>query len=291
MHNGGSKNQKKTGSALVAGAIAGATAKTVIAPLERSKIYFQVSSTEKYSIRAVLHFIADTYRTHGFTTLFKGHSAQLARVIPFSAIQFASHEKYSQWLRVDVDSHTPWRRLLSGALTGLTASFCTYPLDSARAILAISDPQHKHTLAWVFVDAYKNGKLRSLYRGVIPTLLGMAPYGGIAFFTFDSLTLIHKEQTGRQMSNLENFACGAVAGVTSQAATYPLDIVRRRMQTGRLPSDCGIVDALRMIIKNEGFMNGWYKGFSMNLFKSPLTSGISFMTYQTLLAKFVNRST
>ncbi|CAJ0575759.1 unnamed protein product, partial [Mesorhabditis spiculigera] len=269
MQYAASKNQKKTISALVAGAIAGATAKTLVAPLERSKIYFQVSTHEKYSLRAVLQYIGTTYQDHGFRTLFKGHSAQLLRVIPFSAIQFASHEKYSQWLKVDVEEHTPWRRLLSGALTGLTASFCTYPLDSARAILAVSDPLHKHTLAWVFADAYRNGHLLRLYRGVLPTLLGMAPYGGIAFFTFDSLTLFHKEHTGRQMNNLENFAGGAVAGVTSQAITYPLDIVRRRMQTSRLPHHCGVTEALQLILKKEGFVNGWYKGFSMNLFKSP----------------------
>jgi len=51
---------------LVAGAMAGALAKSVIAPLDRTKITFQVTKKE-FSAREALRFLNHSYRTEGIT--------------------------------------------------------------------------------------------------------------------------------------------------------------------------------------------------------------------------------
>ncbi|KAJ1956707.1 coenzyme A transporter, partial [Linderina pennispora] len=72
------------------GGIAGCTAKTVVAPLDRVKILFQTHHV-KYTRYAGTHFGlfkagASIYREYGVRGLLQGHSMQLARIFPYAAV-------------------------------------------------------------------------------------------------------------------------------------------------------------------------------------------------------------
>lgn len=75
-------------------------------------------------------------------------------------------------------------------------------------------------------------------------------------------------------------AFGAIAGLFGQSASYPLDIVRRRMQTR--PGYKTIIGTVSQIVKEEGVIGGMYKGLSLNWVKGPIAVGISFSTFDTV---------
>lgn len=69
----------------------------------------------------------------------------------------------------------------------------------------------------------------------------------------------------------------------AQTLTYPLDVLRRRMQvTGMdsMPVYSSTMDAVRKIVANEGFFRGLYKGIVPNLLKVAPSIGTSFATYE-----------
>lgn len=78
-----------------------------------------------------------------------------------------------------------------------------------------------------------------------------------------------------------NLIFGAISGMLGQSTSYPLDIVRRRMQTASITGyQCtSIMGTFRKIYVEEGLRKGFFKGLSMNWIKGPISVGISFATY------------
>ncbi|XP_030371367.1 mitochondrial coenzyme A transporter SLC25A42 [Scaptodrosophila lebanonensis] len=275
---------------LIAGAAAGALAKTTIAPLDRTKINFQIRKDVPFSFRASLHYLKNTYSNEGVLALWRGNSATMARIVPYAAIQFTSHEQWRRILQVDRDgTDTKVRRFVAGSLAGITSQSLTYPLDLARARMAVTDKYTGYrTLRQVFAKIWVDEGPRTLYRGYWATVLGVIPYAGTSFFTYETLKREYHEMVGNTKPNtLVSLAFGAAAGAAGQTASYPLDIVRRRMQTIRVNTMANercptILETLMKIYREEGIKNGFYKGLSMNWIKGPIAVGISFSTYDLI---------
>ncbi|XP_054162115.1 mitochondrial coenzyme A transporter SLC25A42-like [Oppia nitens] len=278
-------------SSLIAGATAGALAKTVIAPLDRTKINFQTRNMS-FNFREAVFFLVNSYHKSGLMSLWRGNSATMVRVMPYAAIQYSSHEQLKHLLKVETNAQkrqNPGRSFLAGSLAGVVSTTATYPLDLARARMAVTHKKQYKDLSSVF----RNERFVNLYRGFVPTLLGVIPYSGFGFFTYETLKRFHSEYTLREPNPFERLAFGACAGLIGQSSSYPLDIVRRRMQTNNEYKT--IMGTIRKVVTEEGLISGLYKGLSLNWVKGPIAVGISFTTFDTInkflknITVFINR--
>ena len=280
-------NKNAVLTSLAGGAVAGAVAKTVIAPLDRLKINFQIEK-RVFTFREGIKFLTHSYQNHGLVSLWRGNSATLARVIPSAAINYASHEQFKRLLQVETNEQkkkNPHRSFLAGSLAGVVSTTATYPLDLARARMAVSMNDKYRSLRHVLQLTAKEEGFLGLYRGYGATILGVIPYAGMGFFVYETLKRVHFDiNATHDIKPTERFVCGAIAGVCAQTASYPLDIVRRRMQTRTFYRS--IVGTLKHVRSKEGIIGGLYKGLSLNWIKGPVAVGISFTTFD-LLTKFL----
>ncbi len=104
----------------VAGGVAGAVSRTVVSPLERVKIIFQVlccgveytfkfkinSGKQKKTVAGVLKTI---WRQEGVLGMFKGNGTNVIRIFPYSAVQFASYEMAKKVKGESTTSHLLFR--------------------------------------------------------------------------------------------------------------------------------------------------------------------------------------
>uniref|UniRef100_T1H4X7 Uncharacterized protein n=1 Tax=Megaselia scalaris TaxID=36166 RepID=T1H4X7_MEGSC len=248
-----------------------------------------LSKEVPYSTKGAVDFLKQIYIREGFFALWRGNSATMARIIPYAAIQFTAHEQWRKILKVDQDGDTKGRRFVAGSLAGITSQSLTYPLDLARARMAVTDRYTGYkTLRQVFIKIWVKEGPKTLYRGYSATILGVIPYAGTSFFTYETLKKEYYDLTGNKSPNtLITLACGAAAGIAGQTSSYPLDIVRRRMQTMGIHKNSkdsypNILKTLQKIYREEGIKNGFFKGLSMNWIKGPIAVGISFSTYDSI---------
>ncbi|KAI8596543.1 mitochondrial carrier domain-containing protein, partial [Dissophora ornata] len=263
---------------LIAGGVAGAVSRTIVSPLERMKILFQAKPA---NFQGVIPTLRKMWTDEGFLGFMRGNGTNVIRIVPYSAVQFASYEQFKKLLmepgKNDLD--TP-RRLSAGALAGLTSVACTYPLDIVRTRLSIQSAQVANTKEaqaalpgiWkTMVLIYtKEGGVVGLYRGLGPTLMGVAPYVALNFQAYEVLRAYLTPPGETSPSVSRKLLCGAAAGSFAQTVTYPLDVLRRRMQVTQMASVSykysSTWDGVKKILKQEG-VRGLYKGMVPNYLK------------------------
>ena len=187
-----------------------------------------------------------------------------------------------------------YQRLLCGGLAGITSVTFTYPLDIVRTRLSIQsasfetlkrDPAQKLPGMWgIMVTMYKTeGGFTALYRGIIPTVAGVAPYVGLNFMVYEIARTKFTPEGQKDPSAIGKLAAGAVSGAVAQTCTYPFDVLRRRFQvntmTGMGYQYAGIGDAIRNIVKTEG-LRGLYKGIVPNLLKVAPSMASSWLSFE-----------
>ena len=198
----------------------------------------------------------------GVTSVFFTYPLEVIRVRLAFETKRDSRSSLSRICRQIYNEHPPAPpALLSSTSNGATA-----------AIVKQARPQHG---------------LVNFYRGFTATMVGMLPYAGMSFLTHDTIgDLLRHPAVARytilpstnpspkrprttktprrpQLNAPAELTAGAIAGLVSQTASYPLEIIRRRMQVGGAVGDghrIGMVETAKKI-----FMERGWKGFFVGL--------------------------
>ncbi|KAJ1669332.1 coenzyme A transporter [Coemansia sp. RSA 25] len=308
------ENTKYAAKTLIIGGIAGCTAKTVVAPLDRVKILFQTHNA-RFVKYAGTHFGlfragAAIYGEYGVRGLFQGHSMQLARIFPYAAIKFMSYEQLKMRLdRHFSDKHL--RNFLAGSLCGVISVGASYPLDMIRVRMAYITPasgvpaERVRTVARMIYrePAYRFG-LFNFFRGFPLSLMGIVPYGGVSFLSHEYITALARtrfahiaampaaEQAakqGRRRKQRElrawaELVSGGVSGVFAQTASYPFELVRRRMQIAGAHDPSRKASAMKVIreVWSTSGVRGFFVGLTIGYVKVVPMFAVSFYTSQRL---------
>ena len=126
----------------------------------------------------------------------------------------------------------------------------------------------------------QEGGVLSLWRGNGINVLKIAPETAMKFMAFDQLKrLIHSGDAGTEITIMERFLAGSIAGAVSQTAIYPMEVLKTRFclrQTGQYR---GLFDAAQKIYSNGGIKN-FYRGYIPNLIGIIPYAGIDLTIYE-----------
>ncbi|CAG7937885.1 unnamed protein product [Penicillium salamii] len=283
-------------AAFMAGGVAGAVSRTIVSPLERLKILLQVQSVGRTEYKmSTWKALVKMGREEGWRGFMRGNGTNCIRIIPYSAVQFGSYNFYKQFAESPDGEMSPMRRLVCGGAAGITSVTITYPLDIVRtrlsiqsasfADLGVRDPsQRLPGMFTTMVAIHKNeGGVRALYRGIAPTVAGVAPYVGLNFMTYESVRKYLTPDGEKNPNSYRKLLAGAISGAVAQTCTYPFDVLRRRFQINTM-SGMGyqyssIWDAVRVIVAEEG-MRGLFKGIGPNLLKVAPSMASSWLSFE-----------
>ncbi|KAI9910876.1 hypothetical protein PsorP6_010710 [Peronosclerospora sorghi] len=241
----------------IAGSMAGIAAKSILAPLDRVKILFQVNETRQFSFRNAAKMVQTIYVHDGFHALFRGNMLNIFRVIPYAGVQHSGFDFFRQKFhaynfrkaqkegRQNVSKLSNLQLVTAGSLAGGVSLIVAYPLDTLRARYMVQMGKHRYSSVFEAVAAmYKVDGMRSFTRGLVPSLLGTLPYTGIGFSLNERFKMWTLEFQRRQLERkcdesapdprlnpLTKFICSYLAACIAQtgmrlADNYTIQIVK-----------------------------------------------------------------
>lgn len=186
---------KTMSKSFIAGGAAGIVAKSMLAPVDRVKIMFQVNDKRHFSFRNAYHLAHEIYVQDGFRALFRGNMLNILRVIPYAGVQHSSFDFFRRKFHAynfaqaekkgaseQFQKLSNLQLVTAGSLAGGLSLVMAYPLDIVRARYMVQQGKHQYqTLYEAVASMYKLEGARSFSRGLVPSLLGTLPYTGIGF--------------------------------------------------------------------------------------------------------------
>ena len=228
----------------IAGSLSGFIARCLTAPFDVLKIRLQLQFNErlrnnKTKYISLIQGFSTIVKEEGVLSLWKGNLSASYLWVSYSMIQFVSYgsilrllENDSYRLTLQNDSSSSSSNSLhslnifcAGGLSGLFATFFTYPFDIMRTQFAIQGTNKKFTSLTTFIShIYVNRKVASLYAGVSPALIGIFPYMGLNFTIYDKMKYLISNKDNKYITN---GISGAIAGGLSKFLVYPLDTIKK----------------------------------------------------------------
>ncbi|XP_027336075.1 peroxisomal nicotinamide adenine dinucleotide carrier [Abrus precatorius] len=145
----------------------------------------------------------------------------------------------------------------------------------------------------VIQEIYDEAGIWGFWKGVLPTLI-MVSNPSIQFMLYEAMLakLRKRRDSSKKGSNgvtaLEIFLLGALAKLGATVVTYPLLVVKARLQARQDKSGDrrhhykGTWDAIIKMIRYEGFY-GFYKGMGTKIVQSVLAAAVLFMMKEELV--------
>lgn len=292
-------------SALLNGGVAGCLAKTLTAPLSRLTVLAQTSTlldqTSLLSVHgANLHSatprasfatcsigrgLVDIINREGAAALWKGNFLTCLHRFPYTGIKFLVIE--SCWRHAPkVCSGSPFGLLLPGALAGGVAVVACYPLEVVRT-RCMAGQGNSERLGACLKQILRQEGVTGMFRGVDMALAVTVPSVSISVCIYKALS----DRLSDAPPMATSFLAGGLSGIAGSTLTFPMDVLRRRLQVMSMDPDLprrGWVREAAHIWHTEG-APGFWRGLTPELAKVFPSVAITFMTFEWLRSQLFSR--
>ncbi|XP_068225654.1 mitochondrial carnitine/acylcarnitine carrier protein, partial [Palaemon carinicauda] len=234
-----------------------------------------------------------TVRNEGFFGLYKGMAAPLIGVTPMFAVCFLGFGIGKKLQQKTPDEALSAVQLFNaGMLSGVFTTAIMTPGERIKCLLQVqaagTGPKLYNGPVDVVKVLYKEGGIRSIYKGTCATLLRDVPASGMYFMTYEWLkrSLAPEGKEG-DLSPLRVIVAGGLAGMFNWLVAIGPDVLKSRLQTapeGKYPH--GIRSVFMDIMKNEG-PTALFKGAAPVMIRAFPANAACFLGYEVAM-KFLN---
>jgi len=282
---------------LFAGAAGGVAQVLLGQPFDIVKVRLQTGNQYVNALDAA----RSIWVNEGPFAFYKGTLTPLIGIGACVSVQFGAFHEARRRFEAYNGSKTPLQPglsytqyYLSGAFAGVANSVLSGPIEHVRIRLQ-TQPHGEKRLYNGPLDCVRKlsaheGVLKGLFRGEAVTILREAQAYGVWFLTFEylmNLDAARNHCSRKEVSSWKVAFYGGLAGEALWLASYPLDVVKSKMQSDGFGAEQkyrNMTDCFAKTWKAEG-MRGFWKGLGPTLLRAmPVSAGTFAVVEMTMRA-------
>lgn len=264
----------------VSGLTAGLVTTLTTHPLDLIKVRLQLAdSARSHPLKAVLSHISHTaaLTNHSLIKeLYKGVTPNIIGNVSGWSLYFTLYEQLKD-LHPQSSSSNTFKYFSSSTISGLITSLITNPVWVLKTRMISVNNSYSST-ADAIVKIWKNEGIHTFWRGSVPSLF-LVFQNSLQFTFYDhlkSLLFLESYRSKHTVNDIQfYFIASSVSKFCSMLVMYPFQVLRSNLQK---------VDSHSIWSELQGLYrtNGFYRGFTISVFKVLPATSITFVTYESM---------
>lgn len=271
----------------LAGAVAGSTQIMTGQPLDIVKVRLQTTGGNAIQI------VKSIFQKQGIKGFYKGTLLPLLGQSLCLASQFTGFNLIKRMIAKykyenNESKLNTFDLMFAGFGASIFYSFIMSPMELGRIKMQVKNkngPVYKSSIDAIFQIAKTQG-IRGLYFGHGATLSRESFGGAIYFGIYESLIkyALNQHDTRKEIPKWKICMFGGTAGLFLWTLTFPLDIIKSRMQSScflKTPYR-KIITTGQIILKEKG-VKGFFNGLFPAQIRAVISNGLGFLAYEMTL--------
>ncbi|KAJ2600283.1 hypothetical protein GGF39_001861 [Coemansia sp. RSA 1721] len=272
----------------VAGSLAGAAQVAVGHPLDTIKVRMQVEGTSVF--KGPVDCLVKTVKNEGILGLYKGMGSPLVGIAAVNSLLFwaYSHGKRLQTGSSSVEP-TLGQIAIAGAGAGVVNSILASPVELLKVRLQVQYGNAGNTASSGPVALGRHLASQFGVRGIMWGFWATVAREIPAYAAFYSAFEFAKRRFAHALTDGDTdklgviplMISGSAGGVGYWTASYPLDVIKSRVQNAAAPPRGRgyMADAAKAIYREQG-VRGFFRGYSTSVVRSIPAAGVTFAVYE-----------
>lgn len=287
-----------------AGCLGGCAGVLVGYPFDTVKVKLQMQDSKCPKYSGMINCFTTIIQKEQISGLYKGMTSPLAGVAFINALIFGVYGNIQRRLP---DPNSLQTVALAGAIAGVAQSIICCPMELVKLRMQIQDDMIKQSSlsprTKTVVKKYRNPwdctrsiysleGIGGFYRGLGITAVREAPAFGIYFGSYEWMISSFKRD-GQLVGALPILLAGGLSGICSWVFTYPIDVVKTRLQADGESGERMYKNALDCCVKcyrNEG-VNVFTRGLLSTIVRAFPTNAATFIVVSWTFRLLNNNTT
>lgn len=192
------------------------------------------------------------------------------------------------WTKMSLSKST--RDVLAGTSGGIAQVLVGQPFDIVKVRLQTSAPGQYKSIVDCAGQILKNKGVLGFYSGTLTPLLGVGACVSIQFGVVGAIKRYFENENKlkgiTQLTNLQLYTAGALAGTANSVVAGPIEHIRIRLQAQQEIVFKGPLDCAKQIMQKSGNgVFGIFRGMTSTILREGHGMGVYFLTYEFLVQR------